>query len=161
MDRETFNDLYMATARSVWAYFASVTGDPSLANDLTQETYLRLMAADVDSLHHDHRRHYLFRIASNLVSDNYRAAKRTGPMPRTEPSIADQSKLVDTQDLLRRAFSRVSLADRKLLWLAYAEEISHREIAALMGYRENSVRPLLYKARRRALAVVRKLLGGA
>jgi RNA polymerase sigma-70 factor (ECF subfamily) len=160
MDRDTFNGFYMATARSVWAYLATVTGDPALADDLTQEAYLRLMTADVDSLDDDHRRHYLFRIASNLVGDHFRAIRRIGPMPETEPSIADKSNLVDTQDLLARAFSRVSPADRELLWLAYAEEISHREIAALTGYKENSVRPLLHRARHRALSIVHKLLGG-
>ena len=160
MDRESFNDFYMATSRSVWAYIQSVTGNPALADDLTQETYLRLMTAGVDSFSEDHRRHYLFRIATNLVGDYYRTAKRNGPMPDLEPSIADQSKLVHNQDLLRRALSRVRVADRELLWLAYAEEVSHRDIAEIMGYKEDSVRPLLHKAKYRALSIIRKLLGG-
>jgi len=82
-------------------------------------------------------------------------------MPQHESSIGEQSNLVETQDLLNRALSGVSPTERQLLWLAYAEEASHREIAGMLGYRENSVRPLLHKAKHRVLSVARKFLGGA
>ena len=50
---------------------------------------------------------------------------------------------------LRRAMSRLKPRERELLWLAYAQGSSHREIAACLGLRTGSVKLLLFRARRR------------
>lgn len=42
-----------------------------------------------------------------------------------------------------------------LLWLAYVEGASHREIAGSMGIGENSVRVVLYRARRRLAGILK------
>jgi RNA polymerase sigma-70 factor (ECF subfamily) len=46
--------------------------------------------------------------------------------------------------------------ERELLWLAYVEGSSHREIAQLSGLREQSVRGLLFRARARLAALLRR-----
>jgi RNA polymerase sigma-70 factor (ECF subfamily) len=43
---------------------------------------------------------------------------------------------------------------RQLLWLAYMEEMTHREIAAATGLNIMSVRVLLLRARREARALL-------
>ena len=68
MDEDAFRSFYDRTARSVWAYLSRATGDSRLAEDLLQETYYRLLRAGRDFEDDAHRRHYLFRIAINLVS---------------------------------------------------------------------------------------------
>ena len=45
--------------------------------------------------------------------------------------------------------------ERQLLWLAYAEEFSHREIAQMAALREASIRPLLFRARQKLAALLR------
>jgi RNA polymerase sigma factor (sigma-70 family) len=45
--------------------------------------------------------------------------------------------------------SRVSPRDRELLLLAYVEGLTHREIASITGLVRGSIRPLLFRARRR------------
>jgi RNA polymerase sigma-70 factor (ECF subfamily) len=52
--------------------------------------------------------------------------------------------------------SRLQPRERAMLWLAYAEGASHREIAAVLGLSTASLKPLLFRARRRLAA----LLGG-
>jgi len=49
-----------------------------------------------------------------------------------------------------------------LLWLAHAEEYSHREIAEIMGLGATSIRLLLFRARRKAARLLRQhaLQGG-
>jgi RNA polymerase sigma-70 factor (ECF subfamily) len=39
--------------------------------------------------------------------------------------------------------------DREILWLAYAEGASHKEIAEVLGLRPTSLKMLLFRARRR------------
>jgi RNA polymerase sigma-70 factor (ECF subfamily) len=45
--------------------------------------------------------------------------------------------------------------ERQLLWLAYVEGMSHGEIAAAVGLKSGSIRPLLFRARRRMAEVLR------
>ena len=45
---------------------------------------------------------------------------------------------------------------RSLLWLAYVEGFEHREIASMLGVGENSIKVLLFRARRRMAETLRK-----
>jgi RNA polymerase sigma-70 factor (ECF subfamily) len=57
---------------------------------------------------------------------------------------------------VNNALSQLAERERAMLWLAYAQGASHQEIAAVVGVKTGSVKPLLYRARRRLAA----LLGG-
>jgi RNA polymerase sigma-70 factor (ECF subfamily) len=48
-----------------------------------------------------------------------------------------------------RAMAKLKPRERSLLWLAYAHGSSHREIAQCLGLRTGSVKPLLFRARRK------------
>ena len=52
---------------------------------------------------------------------------------------------------LGRVLGRLKPRERELLWLAYAEGASHKEIAELLGLRAASIRLLLFRARRKML----------
>ena len=56
----------------VWAYIARATNDPAAADDLLQEAYFRFLRSKALFESDDHRRNYLFRIATNLIRDRYR-----------------------------------------------------------------------------------------
>ena len=53
-----------------------------------------------------------------------------------------------------RAMSRLQPRERAMLWLAYAEGASHREIATVLGLSPASLKPLLFRARRRLAALL-------
>src|SRR5262245_61065181 len=74
MTEEAFRVFYEQTARRLWTYLARMTGDDRLADDLLQETYYRFLRANPPLDGDDHRRNYLFRIATNLVRDHRRRA---------------------------------------------------------------------------------------
>lgn len=48
-----------------------------------------------------------------------------------------------------RTMSRLKPRERAMLWLAYAEGASHREIADALGLRPGSLKAMLFRARRR------------
>jgi RNA polymerase sigma-70 factor (ECF subfamily) len=50
---------------------------------------------------------------------------------------------------LERAMGRLKPRERMLLWLAYAQGESHREIAETMGLKTGSIKLLLFRARRK------------
>src|SRR5919106_3614993 len=85
MNEEAFRAFYEQTARPVWLYLARLTGDRRLADDLLQETYYRFLRVRSSFDSDDHRRHYLFRIATNLVHDHRRR-------PRLETAVVDETQ---------------------------------------------------------------------
>src|SRR5688572_15180776 len=92
MKEDDFRAFYDQTARQVWLYLARMTADRRLADDLLQETYYRFLRASAAFESDEHRRHYLFRIATNLVYDHRRQAPRPSTIgEREESTLADGS----------------------------------------------------------------------
>src|SRR6201999_41464 len=75
MDSEEFAAFYERSARPLWAYLARVSGDPALADDLMQESFVRFLCAAAPEDGDGNSRRYLFRIASNLLRDHWRRPK--------------------------------------------------------------------------------------
>jgi RNA polymerase sigma-70 factor, ECF subfamily len=160
MDEDTFRAFYDRTARSLWAYLSRMTGNPSAADDLLQESYYRFLRARVDHASEGHRRNYLFRIATNLVRDGYRRS-RTDPQALGEhdeggelPGDATMAARAESRADVRSAMARLKPRERELLWLAYAQGSSHQEIGEALGLKTGSIKPLLFRARQRLAALL-------
>ena len=164
MDEESFRVFYERTARPVWAYLSRLTGEPRLADDLLQEAYYRFLRSGATHESEAHRRNYLFRIATNLVRDHRRRPRLDqvpigsgpGAIDRADPQSADAAGGAARRVDLRRAMARLKPRERSLLWLAYAQGSSHREIAQALGLKTASIKLLLFRARRRLAALLRE-----
>ena len=55
-----------------------------------------------------------------------------------------------------RLFHKLKPQEQNLLWLAYVEGFSHGEISSALELNEKSVRVLLFRARQRLAALLRK-----
>lgn len=164
MDEDAFRAFYERTARPLWVYLARMTRDAQAADDLLQETYYRLLRTPRTYATEAHRRNYLFRIATNLVRDGLRrprvdhiqlADEHERSQPHTGGDVADRAA---QRTDLARAMAELKPRERELLWLAYAQGSSHREIAEALGLKTGSIKLLLFRARRRLAALLR---GGA
>ena len=160
MNEEAFRLFYEQTARQVWLYLARMTGDRRLADDLLQESYYRFLRASASLSSDEHRRHYLFRIATNLVYDHRRRApqrttaigeREEAMLPAAGSNVADRvARHID----LERAMEQLKPRERSLLWLAYAQGWSHEEIAETHGLKTASLKAMLHRARRRLKALL-------
>ena len=154
MDEDTFRAFYERTARGLWAYLARVTGDRALADDLLQEAFYRFLRASATYTSEAHRRNSLYRIATNLARDARRRslarglANLAGDDIERIPSGQDAAATEHRTDFTR-AMTRLKPRERAILWLAYAEGASHREIAEVLGVRATSLKPMLFRARRK------------
>jgi RNA polymerase sigma-70 factor (ECF subfamily) len=96
-------------------------------------------------------RPYLFRIATNLLHDRWRRGEDLPFEEADEPTTENQPEAaLDATRMLHRLKPRA----RELLWLAYMEGMTHREIASVTGLNVMSVRILLLRARREAAALL-------
>lgn len=157
MDNEQFAAFYARSARSLWAYLARVSRDPALADDLTQESYIRFLCAAHPQDGEVAARRYLFRIATNLLRDHWRRPQSSSiddvPEEVFTAKCAEQQS--DTVAALGPAMAKMRARDRQLLWLAYAEGYSHHEIAQITGLASASIRLLLFRARRKMAHLLR------
>jgi RNA polymerase sigma-70 factor (ECF subfamily) len=160
LDEKAFGDLYRRVARPLWAYLRRMTDSPALADDLLQEAFTRLLVRDSPPLAEAAQRAWLFRVASNLAIDAIRRGRRevsvdaspdaattaaaaaapAAPAPGRDPILARE---------MGRAFGSLEVKERALLWLAFVEDASHRDIAGALGVKESSVRVLLFRARKK------------
>jgi RNA polymerase sigma-70 factor (ECF subfamily) len=158
MTEEAFRSFYDQTARPVWAYLARTTGDDRLADDLLQEAYYRFLRSRATLESDDHRRNYLFRIATNLARDHWRRPRteRLGEDTNAERLSVDAhsaDRAVRRLDLAK-AMGRLKPRERSLLWLAYAQGFSHEEIADVLGLKKASLKALLFRARQKLIGLL-------
>ena len=162
MDEDAFRGFYDRTSRVLWAYLRRLTNDRTLADDLLQECYYRFLRAEVELESESHRRHYLFKIATNLVRDCARRRQARPPLVPHDDEVACDHNRAHSHDAVtarvavNEALSQLGTKERALLWLAYAQGASHQEIAAVVGVKTASVKSLLYRARRRMAGLLRQ-----
>jgi RNA polymerase sigma-70 factor, ECF subfamily len=160
MDEETFRAFYNRTSGMLWAYIARATNDASAADDLLQEAYFRLLRSVTTFESDDHRRNYLFRIATNLIRDRYRRpridnAQLAEHEDNEIPATGDLAMQTQQRADLRRALAQLSRRERQLVWLAYGQGSTHQEIAGVLGLKTGSIKPLLFRARRKLAKILR------
>ena len=157
MDSEAFAAFYERSARSLWAYLVRVSGDAALADDLMQESYVRFLCAALPDDGEVAGRRYLFRIATNLLRDHWRRPRSASieDIPEEFFAAPGDAAHADSKAVLGPAMRLLRPRDRQLLWLAYAEGYSHREIAAITGLASASIRLLLFRARRKIACLLR------
>ncbi|HXG56001.1 MAG TPA: sigma-70 family RNA polymerase sigma factor [Vicinamibacterales bacterium] len=159
MDEDAFRAFYDRTARPLWAYLARMTGDRQAADDLLQESFYRFLRARAAMDDEAHRRNYLFRIATNLVRDGFRRRATSPDMvcAADDSHGADVGAAARTERRtdLHRALGRLKRRERELLWLAYAQGSTHQEIGETLGLKTGSIKPLLFRARKRLADMLR------
>ncbi|HEY2847847.1 MAG TPA: RNA polymerase sigma factor [Pyrinomonadaceae bacterium] len=155
LTREQFEVFYGLTMPALRSYICRVSGNEGIADDIVQEAYIKLLNAP--PLLDRQRKSYLYRVATNLVTDYYRVQSRArrwwSQLAGLEEAYYAGTEL--TTDV-QRLFTMISPRERALLWLAYVEEAEHRDIAKILGVKQKSVKVLLHRTRRKMEEILRK-----
>ena len=147
------DELFRRWHAPLFRYLARSCGDPALARDVVQDTFLRLHAQ-----RHDPPRAvrpWLFTTAMNLVRDTRRIeAGRAAilqrysegvPVPTSEPAPDLELDRARTRDRVRAALAALRDKERTAL-LMREEGFRHREIAEALGTTTASVGTLIARA---------------
>lgn len=135
----------------IYKYCYFKLGNASLAEDLTQETFLRYFS---QSTYIDRGKGlaYLYTIAKNLCIDTYKA-KSTAVL-KEEHLAPEGMHNVELQIAVRQALKMLTREEQELLLLRYANEVSVGEICGIMGMSRFSV----YRRITAALAQLKTVL---
>ncbi len=158
MNHDTFTGFYQRSAPALRGYLMRISGNAALAEDIMQESYVRFLCAKGCEGGEVNYRRYLYQIATNLMRDHWRRPRSSSIEELPESTFASRNQLarVDSQITLDPALAQLRPRDRQVLWLAYAEGYSHKEIAEITGLRSGSVRLLLFRARRKMARLLRE-----
>ena len=167
MDEQSFRTFYERTARPLWSYLYRSSGNAALADDLVQESYYRFLRVRLSEVNQEYMKNYLFRIATNLLRDHWRHAKVEPSATAAAEEAHELRAAADAgagagareaagQSDVMRIMQDLKPRERELLWLAYVEGSSHREIAQVVGLREQSIRSLLFRARNKFAKMLRR-----
>jgi RNA polymerase sigma-70 factor (ECF subfamily) len=128
LDEDVVAAIYRDHGTALKRFVLSACRDPQLADDVVQETVLRVwqQAPEITGS----LRSYLFRTARNIMIDNYRKAQRR-PREVTERDAVDP---VDPAERVDELLNRV-LMEEALLRLS----IEHRDVLVALHYRRYTV----------------------
>ena len=162
----SFDAVYRAYRPRVFSFLARLSGDPCLAEDLLQETFMRL-ARNAHRLDMDTRLHaWLLTVARNLFISHRRWALldldrvselrlwKQAQGPSVTPFAAAAAN--QTQALLEQALAALPLPHREVLLLVTVEQLSPTEAATVLGLKPEAVRQRLSRAR----GMLKRLLDG-
>ena len=159
---EAFDGLHAALAGRIRGYLLSLCRDPTLADDLLQETFMHV---------HRSRRTYepgrpvtpwVFAIARHVFLMHRRSTGRrlrfeetlTAEIKRTDVPRDDVAALADS-DEVHRALRRVPADQRKAVLMHHVEGRSFGEIAARLGIRVNAAKTRAFRGMKKMRELMR------
>ena len=145
-----FRELYERHYRDVYRFALFLTSDPSRAEDLTADTFVRAWTAR-DRIRQATVRAYLLTITRNL----YRDSRRTPPsfvalndtLPDERPGVEVHVQHSSMLQSVRMRLRQVAKADRHALLLYIVRDMSYAEIAKTLGISVGAVKSRIFRAR--------------
>ncbi len=168
-DDAAFRIIFERYARPLVSFIYDQTGERGLAEELTQETFVRAHR-NINRLRDDTRLStWLFGIAQNVVREAQRSRRRKEKEVELEASNVSlyDNQLSPDEQLLSKEFDnriREALqsldADKRLVFtLKVIHERSYEEIAEITGFSVGKVKTDLHRARIEMRRVMRSYLG--
>ena len=155
-DERAFQALVTRHVDAVHGYLLRMTGNPQEAEDLTQETFLRVwQKAGTYRPGRVRVSTWLHRIAHNLCVDALRRKREvptaTGVLPEQADDRAapeDERAAREQTERLLAAVDRLPHAQRSALLLCHVQGFSNAEAATIMNVGVRALESLLARARR-------------
>lgn len=132
--------------------------DPWVADDLTQETFIKAQRKIGTLLDRSKMKGWLMRIAHNTCLDFYRSnsAIQLESFDQNEIFLAAQPLSIvkeierdEMSDCVQAKLLMLQPNYRSILWLADAGGFNRHEIAAILGIKVNNVKVRLHRARKK------------
>lgn len=164
-----FDEAFMLHHRAVYRAAYSILRDTGLAEDVTQEVFLKLYS-HLESLKGDeHVRPWLLRVANNAALNTIRSRSRSSAREEeffnSSGGESGAAVVIDLDyekraelDEARRALSQIKEPMRSCLLLKQ-QGLSYKEIAATLSVNETNVGSLVARGRKEFMRVYGKIGG--
>jgi RNA polymerase sigma-70 factor, ECF subfamily len=151
-DHAAAEELFYACYPRLAGWIARLTGDDEVAHEIASEAFTRLLArwSGLDS-----PQNYLYMTATNLVRDHWRRSARERKAIKTMTAAARDPTRHPAQDLdVRALIETLPPRLRSTFLLHHYAGFSVREVAAMLGRPEGTVKADLHHARAKLKAAL-------
>ena len=159
-DRSAFAPLVESYWDRVYRWLYRLTRDRHTAEDLTQETFLKALAAIQSFRAGSNFRAWIFKIGHNNFVNQKRSERRTRhslPEDLAGPDVNEAESAVENRETLEvvaKAVSELPPDFRAALMLRVEEGLSFREVAKVLNTTEETARWRVFKARQKLMKVL-------
>lgn len=143
-------------------YLNGIVSDLSVAEELTEDTFLKLVLKKPRFSAGCSFKTWLYTIGRNLALDYLKRSRRTTVCLDDCPEISDEEQNLErqyiqqeNQIMLHHAMRKLKPEYRQVLWLVYFEGFRCAEVGKIMGKSESTTHTLVSRARQ---ALKQKLL---
>ena len=146
MDSKEYEGIIAKYIDTVYRIALSCTKSPADADDIVQQTFLKLLTKDVDFQNEEHIRRWLIRVCINECNRMFSSFwhKKLDSLEMTEEPVFQTEKNTE----LYEAVMGLPGKCRIVVYLFYYEGYSSKEIAKLLHIRDATVRTRLTRARK-------------
>ena len=153
-DNRAFDELLVRNQQKLYSYIMFVVRDPELANDVFQDTFVKVITRLQEGKYTDSGKFsfWLTRIAHNIIMDCYRQQKSEHIVEPTADNdlsklsseelmdINRENEYVNTQILsdVRHIMDALPTPQREVVYMRYYQDLSFKEIAAMTGVSINT-----------------------
>lgn len=153
-DNSGLEQIICAYKDGLMIYLNGFVRDICVAEELTEETFVKLVLKRPRFSQRSSFKTWLYAIARNLAMDHLRHSKRNETSLEDYPEAsADEQTLErsyirqEEKILVHRAMRKLKPEYRQVLWLLYFENFTHKEVGRIMGKTTHNVETLAYRAR--------------
>lgn len=146
---EGLGELFDRYQTPLYNFYAKMTGDRGLSEDLVQEVFLRILKYRRSYTPGHNFRTWVYQIARNARVDHYRKQRpQVEFQPEMAPAVPAHDPAQSSQEsaLLHRALMRLPEEKREILVLSRLQELKYEEIARLLGCEVGTVKVRVHRA---------------
>ena len=153
---EEFTEIFGEVYPNLCRFLESMLGSHSAAQDIAQESFMRLFRQGTNDLPAEDRRFWLFRVARNLALNEMRNKKRRigffdKVLEALYPHRPNQAEIFEQEESTRLAIQMLQILpehQRVVLLLREQEEMSYWEISEVLKISEDKVKIDIFRARK-------------
>jgi len=159
-----FDKVFRENEQFIFRYLVKLCGDPTLAEELTQETFFRGYMNMASLRNEEKVSVWLCQIAKNTYFAWFNDNKKRLPLEQMQlsDSTPDLADLFAEKELSGRAFSLLHALDepyKEVFMLSVFGCLSFKDISALFGKSESWARVTFYRAKQKLMEGLEKQNG--
>lgn len=166
-DRDALASLYRLMEKPVYRFIQSRLNDPFEASDILHDVFMEVWRSAGRFEGRSKLQTWIFGIAYRKVIDRHRKAGRTRLTDTPDETIEDDAATPETciaagQDAaqVRHCMASLSEDHRTAIALAFWEDMTYREIAAVCKTAEGTIKTRIFHAKKLLLRCLSGLSGG-
>lgn len=162
-DRQAFESLVRAHTRTVYAHALRFFGDPHVADDVTQEVWIKVYRSLASFDERARFSTWLYRVTRNACLDEARSGKHR-PVPAdpvdTAAAPGDLGDQVALRAAIEAGMAALPTAERDALSAVALFGLSYAEAGGVLGVPAGTVKSRVFRARRALTASLGMAEGG-